>query len=181
MIDKNQEIKDLLTSSQEGNQVAFGRLYSMYADTIYRFIFFRVSDQETAQDLTSDVFIKVWKTIPHYVADPKVKFSTWLFTIAKNRVIDHYRTVKKNVNIDDVAEIKIDHANDLNRLSASFDLDKVKEILLTMKPEYSLVIELKYFQELDYPEIAKILNKSEVGARVLIHRATSALKKKIEL
>lgn len=181
MIDKNKEIKDLLISSQEGNQVAFGRLYSMYADTIYRFIFFRVSDQQVAQDLTSDVFIKVWKTIPHYVADPKVKFSTWLFTIAKNRVIDYYRSAKKDINIDDVSEIKMAHKDHQNTMSASFDLDRVKGILQTMKPEYAMVIELKYFQELDYPEVAKIMDKSEVGVRVLVHRATTALKKKLEL
>src|SRR3989338_2033309 len=83
--------KFLVASSLAGDERAFAELYEKYVDNIFRYIFFRVRGMETAQDLTSDVFLKVWQ----YIGKPGREienFRSLLYRIARNLVIDHYRS-----------------------------------------------------------------------------------------
>jgi DNA-directed RNA polymerase specialized sigma24 family protein len=73
-------------------------LYGASIDRIYRYVFFRVTDTELAEDLTSEVFLKAWENLRRY--RPGGPFIAWLYTIARNTVIDHYRTRKPSVPLD---------------------------------------------------------------------------------
>jgi len=93
----------VIKGAQKGNSESFGILYDHYSHQIYRFILMRVSHKQEAEDLTHEVFLNAWQNIDNY--DYRgLPFSSWLYRIARNRVIDHYRTKKEVVSIDNVDE-----------------------------------------------------------------------------
>ena len=82
----------IIKRAQRGDQEHFGRLYDHYTPQIYRFVFFKVGHQQEAEDLTHEIFLNAWKNIDNftYRGHP---FSSWLYQIARNRIIDYYRSV----------------------------------------------------------------------------------------
>ena len=115
---------ELIKASQNGQNEAFGELYDEYIQRIYKFIYFKTHHRESAEDLTSRVFIKAFEKIKTY-NEGKSSFSVWLYRIARNTVIDHYRTNKIDINIEDIWNTEID-----SKVSTDFDnklqLEKVK-------------------------------------------------------
>ena len=89
----NTEVESIVDRAIGGDTDAFGRLYDIYADRIYRHIYYRTNNVEDAQDLTQEVFMKAWQALPKYKKS-RTPFLGWLFTISHNRVIDYYRTKK---------------------------------------------------------------------------------------
>ena len=101
--------KCLVDLAKSGDGEAFGRLYEAYFDRVYRFIYFRVTDDQVAEDLSSQVFLKAWENLRRY--HPRGPFLAWLYAIARNTVIDSYRTRKQTVSLDEAAPIASHEAN----------------------------------------------------------------------
>src|SRR5215208_2275979 len=99
----------LVRQAKTGNSEAFGQLYDAYLERIYRFVYFRVEDQQTAEDITSQVFLKAWSNLDRF-SFSRTPYLAWLYTIAHNAVIDHYRTRKVTTALDDVQLSQQDHA-----------------------------------------------------------------------
>jgi len=97
--------ENLIIEAIRGESSAFGQLYDHYQPRIYRFILVKVGHREEAEDLTHQVFLNAWKNIDGY-QHRGFPFSSWLYSIARNAVIDYYRTNKNEVPLDD-AEIKL--------------------------------------------------------------------------
>src|SRR5512140_1874530 len=102
-VDKQAELL-LVQRACMGDRDAFGALYESTFDRIFRYIFFRVSNDETAEDLASKVYLKAWESLPRFQAGNS-PFIAWLYTIAHNTVIDHYRTARQNVNLDEASNL----------------------------------------------------------------------------
>ncbi len=167
--------KHLVEQAKSGDAEAFGQLYDACIDRVYRFIFFRVSDEPTAEDLTSQVFLKAWQNLGRY--QPKGPFLAWLYAIARNTVIDHYRTHKQTVSLDEAAPIaaKDDKLDDLIELK--FEVNSLQESLQYLTEEQQEVITLKFIAEYDTDQIARKMGKSEGAIRALQMRALQALAK----
>lgn len=168
----------LLVRLRRHDQQAFTELYDNYVAKIYRFIYFKVSSVEVAQDLTSEVFLKVWQ---YFTEGKQVKhLQAFVYQVARNLVIDHYRqkASQQTISTDDdsVTEL-IDEtpAVDLVVQLAS-DVEKLEEALRQLKDEYREVIVLRYLDGLSTGEVADILDKSKGNVRVLTHRAIEALR-----
>jgi len=101
--------RQLVLQAQDGNPEAFGQLYDAYMERIYRFVYFRVEDEQTAEDITSQVFLKAWSNLDRFSFN-RTPYLAWLYTIAHNAVIDHYRTRKVTTALDDVQLSQQDHA-----------------------------------------------------------------------
>lgn len=159
-----------------GNRDSFGIIYSHYVPQIYRFVFFKVSRKQTAEDLTHEIFLSAWQNIKNY-KQKEFPISSWLYQIARNRVIDHYRTDKKNISIDteDFREDLVGFYEQKNP-DISFNIEKIKSLIKLLKPEYQDVIIMRYVEDLDSKEIAGALNKSEGAVRLIQHRAINNLK-----
>src|SRR5512146_851618 len=99
IIDKHAE-QQLVQRACRGDAGAFGKLYESTFDRIYRYIFFRVSDDEMTEDLASRVYLKAWESLPRFKSG-NVPFIAWLYTIAHNMVIDHYRTRHQHVDLEE--------------------------------------------------------------------------------
>src|SRR5512138_2337427 len=93
----------LVESAQAGDGDAFSQLYEAYFERVYRFVYFRVADAEMAEDLASQVFLKAWENLHRY--RPHGPFLAWLYAIARNTVIDTYRTRRQVVSLDEAAPI----------------------------------------------------------------------------
>jgi RNA polymerase sigma-70 factor (ECF subfamily) len=160
---------------------AFAKVYDLYIDKIYRFVYFKVSDQELAQDFTSEVFLKTWE----YINTGKEinNLNALLYATARNIVIDHYRRKSQhNVSIDEVIEqteevLAVDISEGLMN---KIDVQMLEQFLKELKDEYREVLLLKYIEDFDLQEIAQIMGKKNGAVRVLLHRATKSLKDLLE-
>ena len=146
-----------------GNQKAYAELMSRYKDSIYFMLLKMVNNRDDADDLTIEAFGKAFKNIHQYT--PDYAFSTWLFKIATNNCIDYIRKKRKlmlsidkgyeNENGEDVAlEIKSDTIGPEEKLMKKQKMETMREVVDKLKPRYRTRIELRYFQELSYEEIA---------------------------
>ncbi len=168
---------DLIEASRKGQNEAFGELYDEYIQKIYRFIFFKTHHKETAEDLTSQVFIKAFEKIKSYDAG-KSSFAVWLYRIARNTVIDYYRTRKSDANVEDVWDLFKDESL-LKDVDNKIQLEKVGKYLQTLEPLQREMIIMRVWNDLSYKEISQIINKSEANCRVIFMRAVGKLKDKV--
>ena len=192
-IDENKIINDC----QKGDLEKFSVLYDVYVDKIYRFIFYKTSHRETAEDLTSQTFIKSMKAINSF-DDKKGTFQAWLFRIARNTVIDFYRTKKNLMNIDDVWELGTTqrmeatlevghtiHSEQLlfrtrlcpeNVLSTQDDLRKAQEYLANLSPRQREIVFLRVWDNMPYKQIAEIINETEANCKMIFSRTIKKMK-----
>jgi RNA polymerase sigma-70 factor (ECF subfamily) len=173
--------RELILRAKKGDSVAFGVLYDRHLPAIYRFILLKVGGAKgEAEDLTHEVFLNAWRNVGHYEFKG-FPFTSWLYRIARNAVIDHYRTAKKNINLDAVPEEVFAERSDVGeRLDASFAAAEIRVHLAKLEPVYQDVLIMKFVEELTNREIAAALQKSEGAIRVIQHRALKQLKKSIE-
>jgi len=156
----------------------FSKIYDQYIDKIYRFIFLKVSSQEIAEDLTSETFLKGWKSFqnPRDIENP----SAFLYKIARNLVIDHYRqkAQKNTVKVEDFNIIDTRSNLEENAILTS-DLNVAMKAIENLKDDYQVVIVWRYLDDLSISEVAEMLQKSEQATRVMIHRALKELRKQL--
>ena len=177
----NQIKKNGKNGSQD--REAFIEAYDLYVDQIYRFIYFKVSSSDEAHDLTSAVFLKTWNYIQTNSLKDVNTLRALIYKIARTSVIDHYR---KNYQVDSIdrkdKEIDIpDERQDIKKQAeVSSDIQTVEEKLKELKGEYREVIILRFIDELTIKEIAEIVDKTRTNTRVLLHRATKALRELME-
>lgn len=172
----------LIKKAKNGEKQAFGELYDDHIDQIYRFIYLRVSKKSDAEDITQKVFLKAWTSIESYEIRDKVPFSSWLYRIAKNTIIDYYRTDKNHPGIEDIPDHELGEAphDHEKTVDDEIKVKQIKESLNELTENQQNVIIMKFIEELENEEIAEILDKTEVAVRVTQHRALKKLKKIIK-
>ncbi|MFA5420895.1 MAG: RNA polymerase sigma factor [Patescibacteria group bacterium] len=174
---KDKKLKERIKNR---DQEAFEILYEQNADHIYRFIFFKIGKKEEAADLSSLAFLKTWEHIQKKSLKEKDTLRALLYKIARNIVIDHYRENKKdNLSLDDEnnrIDI-VDESSDIERdASNQFDYEVLSNKMMELKNEYREVLVMRYVNDLSLDEISQISGKKKINVRVLLHRATKALK-----
>jgi RNA polymerase sigma-70 factor (ECF subfamily) len=172
--------RQLVLQAQDGNSEAFGQLYDAYMERIYRFVYFRVEDQQTAEDITSQVFLKAWSNLDRFQFS-RTPYLAWLYTIAHNAVIDHYRTRKVTTALDDVQLSQPDHSEVVeNDIDLTAEMQSVKTALRALTDEQQKVLTLKFIEGMSNNEIARHLGKREGAIRELQMRGLQALAKQLE-
>ena len=172
-----QSEKILIDRAIAGDANAFGELYSRYLDPIYRYIFFRVGEQEEAEDLTETVFLKAWEAIPGY-KDFGNPFSSWLYRIAHNMVVDFHRkikTVPNRLEADEPIEIVDETISTLGMVIEAEQFVELGKAIAQLTIEQQQVIVLRFIEDMSHAEIAKIIGKNEGTCRMIQHRALVAL------
>lgn len=179
MGDKNSPeiIDELVRKAQGGDEDSMGRLYELLSDRIYRYIIRRVSHRETAEDLTQTVFLEMIRSLPRYTVRAGAKFTTWLFQIARHRLIDHYRRQKIVIPLDETLEshpdLQVDPAPPHDQ-----QLDeRIAQLLATLPERQQEIIHLFYREQMSAGEIAEVLEISALSVRVEKHRALKALQR----
>ena len=164
---------------EEINQY-FSQVYDQYVKKIYRFIYLKVSLAETAEDLSSEVFLRLYRHIQknNPVIDNPQAF---LYQIARNVIAEHYRSKKITVVSIEKTTIEIEDIQEKTKEQGevSLEMDRIKEAIAKLQSDYQDLIIWRYVDELTVPEIAQITGKTEENVRVGVHRAMQALKGKV--
>lgn len=170
--DENKLIKE----AQKGESECFGRLYDHYIPQIYRFVLMKINHRQEAEDLVHEVFLSAWQNLDSY-SHQGFPFSSWLYQIARNKVIDHYRLKKPMTQLEDVDEgfVKIAAVVEHN-LDANLDLKRIYGALNQLTPDQKDVIIMRFVEDLSHQEISAAMDRSEGAVRLLQHRAINTLK-----
>ncbi|MBI1877094.1 MAG: sigma-70 family RNA polymerase sigma factor [Chloroflexi bacterium] len=166
---------DLIQRAVSGDPDAFATLYDAYVEQIYRFVYFRVGDEQTAEDLTSQVFLKAWDKLSSYQIRG-LPFSAWLFRIARNNVIDYYRTFKETTSLEPDVIARPDPAADVdNTIERRLEAEEVRLALQHLTEDQQQVLTLRFIEGLSTEEVAKVMGKRPGAIRALQMRGLQAL------
>lgn len=162
------------------DQAYFGALYNQYFEQIFRFVFKRLGGKEdVAGDITQQTFMKAMANIEKY-EDRGLPFSSWLYRIAQNEVSMYFRKQKKNfaVPIDEnrVLEVAAEASLSSEYMTAD-QQEKLIEMLNGLESDHLDLIELRFFQELSFKQIAEIYKISEANAKMRTYRILERINK----
>ncbi len=178
---------ELVQNALEGDEKAFTRLLSRYRDAIYFMLLKMVNNRNDAEDLTLEAFGKAFKNLHQY--SPTYAFSTWLFKIASNNCIDFLRKRKgsyvlieseDNGENNEAVKLKSKDPNPEEKLIRQQKAILLHHIVRKLKPRYRTLVELRYFREYSYEEIAKELDLPIGTVKAQLFRAREMLFKLIE-
>ncbi|MFE0738486.1 ECF subfamily RNA polymerase sigma factor, BldN family [Streptomyces sp. NPDC058855] len=167
---------DLVERAQAGEAEAFGRLYDQYSDTVYRYIYYRVGGKATAEDLTSETFLRALRRISTFTWQGR-DFGAWLVTIARNLVADHFKSSRFRLEVTtgemlDANEVERSPEDSvLESLSNAALLDAVRRL----NPQQQECVTLRFLQGLSVAETARVMGKNEGAIKTLQYRAVRTL------
>ena len=166
----------LIKQAQKGGAEYFGQLYDHYMPKIYRYILFKVSSRQETEDLTHEVFVSAWEKLGGY-RSKGFPFSSWLYNIARNKVIDYYRTKKSHLSLENLDPdfFKVVGAVEKN-IDVALDFSQVKTAMNQLSDDSQDVLIMKFVDDLSHREIAEAMDKSEGAVRLMQHRAIQNLK-----
>lgn len=167
----------IIAQLKKGESAAFGQLYDAYLRQIYNFVYFRTHHRETAEDLTSLVFTKALENFSSFDSS-KGKLSTWLYQIARNTIIDHYRTFKDTADIENAFDIP-SSSNVERDVDAMANIEKVKKYLAVLPKLQRDIVIMRVWDGLSHKEIAEILNISEANSKMTYSRVVAKMNKEV--
>ncbi|GAB2946269.1 ECF subfamily RNA polymerase sigma factor, BldN family [Streptomyces heilongjiangensis] len=167
---------DLVERAQSGEADAFGRLYDQYSDTVYRYIYYRVGGKATAEDLTSETFLRALRRIGTFTWQGR-DFGAWLVTIARNLVADHFKSSRFRL---EVTTGEMLDANEVERSPEDSVLESLSnaallEAVRRLNPQQQECVTLRFLQGLSVAETARVMGKNEGAIKTLQYRAVRTL------
>ena len=162
------------------DQEQFAAFYDNFAERIYHYIYFRMVDEQKAEDLTSQVFLKAWEKKDYYKRTG-APFITWLYKIARNTVIDEYRTRKQTVSLEDGIRLESNQPTPAEECELHFESEILHTAMQSLTQEQQQVVTLKYMDGLTTDEIAARLGKRTGTIRALQMRALRTLSRQMEI
>jgi RNA polymerase sigma-70 factor (ECF subfamily) len=178
-MNKGLDKENLLVAEAQKDPSRFAELYDKYVEQIYRYVYRRVSDQQTAEDLVSQTFYDALSHLKSY--EPRgYPFSAWLYKIAHNNVLKWYRTHSRiqKVDLDEIAELK-DTTDLVEDETLRQEKEGIREVLDRLDFEDRELIRLKYFEEVSNIEIGQIMGITANNVGVKLYRALKKLKQLI--
>ena len=167
----------IIERCQGGDLEEFGALYDAYIRKIYSFIYYKTHHRETAEDLTSRVFMKAMKNIGTY-HEKKGTFSSWLYRIARNTVIDHYRSAKHDQSLENAWGLSsgLDVEGDAD---TKHKIEEARKCIQKLKPHQREIILMRLWDGLTYQEIAEITGKTVANCKVIFSRSMREVREEL--
>jgi RNA polymerase sigma factor (sigma-70 family) len=166
-----------LVIQARSDREAFVQLYHRHYDAIFRYCVHRLFDRAVAEDVTSEVFLKMIENFNGF-RGTEAQFRNWLYRIATNAVNNHLRkTNRRKVLLKTACEQASDHTDDCEESSRKLVL--LRQAMLALKPRYQTIITLRFFENLKLTEIAEVLSSSPGTVRSQLARALAILRSKI--
>jgi RNA polymerase sigma-70 factor (ECF subfamily) len=176
-VEQNTDPNLLVERAQNGDADAFGELYRLHAPAVFRFLFAHLSDRMDAEDLTVEVFFKVWRSLPNF-RQQGVPFIAYLFRIARNTLIDQYRRSKHDHQMVPLEEsVILDRHQDPGEAAFSnMERQEIRNLLDQLPEDQRNVLVLRFLGGLSPNETAEVMGKSSGAVRVLQHRALASFR-----
>lgn len=163
----------LLLKIKHGDQEAFAQIYDLYVDSLFRFVNFRVPTPEQAQDIVSELFLRLWQRL----REPEAKvhnLRAFAYQIARNLIADYYRSAQETLPLEQAYETP--HTKKESSPEFNMSLREVEDGLRKLRPESQEIIVLAHIEGIKPKEIATIIGKTPEATRVMLHRALQELK-----
>lgn len=178
MVNKTKNILDTINKAKKGKDTAYTLLLNLFWKDVYRFLYRKTNDENEAEDLTIRTFAKAFDKIQTF--DEKYEFKTWLISISNNLFIDQLRkrkteTISINKENSEVHKIKDEEPTPADKLIIEQNLAELLAYIKQLKPHYQEIINLRFFQEMSYKEMAKELNEPMSNIKVKLLRAKKLL------
>lgn len=169
--EKREKDYELVRQAQNGQEKAFGELYQLYMKPLYRFVYSKVGNQEVAEDLTQTTFLKMLESLSSFSFGSS--FKTWLYRIALNTVMDHWRSVYKGrtLPLEDFIGILKANSEEIDQEEQQKKEKLVHEVIMELSPREQRILELRFLQGYSIKEVAQELELSLSNVKVIQHRA----------
>jgi RNA polymerase sigma-70 factor (ECF subfamily) len=168
----------LVDLARGGDAEAFGALYDHYSPAVYRFVYYRVSTRTLAEDITSDTFFRALRSMASFQWQGK-DFGAWLTTIARNLIVDHYKSgrTRLETSTDDFSDRRETSDSPEEEVLAALTNEALREAMAKLAPEQQECIVLRFLNGYSIAETAKSLGRSEGAIKQLQLRAVRNLAK----
>ena len=177
--DSTARIRKLVASAQQGDREALEELYLLHFDRIYSYLHMSVGNRHDAEDLTTQTFLKMLEAIGRFRWQ-SAPFSAWLFRIAHNLAMDHFRATRRWQSEEEVPEPPdSEEASAEDEAMQSIGRQSMLELIENLSHDQQQVLTLKYVFNFPNAEVATILGKTEGAIKSLQHRALVSLQKQI--
>lgn len=176
----DETISSLVARAIQRDREAFGALYDLYFERIYRYVRLKVGDPAEAEDVTGSVFLSAWRGMEHFAPQGEGSFQAWLFRLAHNALVDHYRRQRDVDPLDAVEEYRLPVEASFNPeavLDRRLTVEELHQALQTLTEEQREVILLRFVEGLSAREIGEIVGKQEGTVRGMQFRALEALRR----
>ena len=168
---------ELVRRAQHGNRNAIGKLYDRHQPHIFRFVWSRVRHQQTAEDMTGEIFTRMVTSLASY-QDTGIPFRAWLYRIARNLIVDHFRQhgERQPLPLAAVEDMREENESMDSLLQQKITVEYVEQALDQIDPEQREVVVMRFLIGLPLKEVALALNKSVPAVKSLQHRGLAALR-----
>jgi RNA polymerase sigma-70 factor, ECF subfamily len=178
----NAEMVALLKNAQCGDPAAFDRLYSLYADKIFRYLYARSGQREVAEDLTADVFVRLIQVLPRFrvnSARPVASFSAWLYRIAANLLLDQYRRqrYRNHADLAEHHELPSPEPSPHDGVAADENCQALMQAIDHLNEDQQMVLLCRFAENLSVQDVAEVMGKTEGAIKALQHRALLNLRR----
>jgi RNA polymerase sigma-70 factor (ECF subfamily) len=177
--DSMENVRKLVERAQQGDRAALEELYLIHFDRIYSYLHMTVGNRHDAEDLTTQTFLKMLESIGRFRWQ-SAPFSAWLFRIAHNLSMDHFRSRRRWQPEEEVPEVPgTEEPSAELAAMQSIGRQSMLELIDKLSPEQHQVLTLKFVFNIPNADVAKILDKTEGAIKSLQHRALASLQKQI--
>lgn len=173
------DYETLLREAKKGSQPALAAIYDAFHQPLYRYIYRQVDGPETARDLTADLFRRFLQALQNGTG-PEQQLSAWLYRVAHNIIIDHYRRQQHRDHVPLYEEVVSADDDPVHLAEAHIATDQLYRALQQLTPDQQQIIALKFFAGLSNQEIAAIVAKPVGAVKALQHRAIAALRRQLQ-
>ena len=170
------ETKLISAARQDPNK--FGKLYLLYAEKVFRYLYSRIGNVQEAEDVTAQTFLAAFEAFDRYRQDGH--FAAWLFSIARNKAMDHFRRRKTMAPIEDAEEIPI--VNDpLHEMIRSEQTAILSNLIQALPEDDRELLRLRFLASMSFPEMAQLLHRNEEAVKKTLYRLLARLQSQVEV
>jgi RNA polymerase sigma-70 factor (ECF subfamily) len=168
-----EELEQLASQAKAGCAESFEKIVDRTRDRLFTYLMQLVRDEQDAEDLAQDAYVKAWRNLERF--DGRARFTTWLYTIAKNGAFTHLRRKRVHEPIEDLSEVVREESDGFQPEGESIWM-----LARQLKPKFYETLWLFYGEGFSLKETAAIMNTNPVTVRVNLYRARAALARKVE-
>jgi len=148
----------------------FWIVYDYYIKKIYDYFYYRLNDKEISEDLTSEIFMKIFMTKNSFNGSTEKEFTNWIYRIAHNKLIDYYRWDKQDIQLDELNSEPWFEEDIAGKIDNSSKIEEILDFLNSINPTQKDILIMRIWDDLSYKEIAQITWKSVDNCKKIVSR-----------
>jgi len=156
----------------------FGELYKLYVEQVFRYLFSRIGNVHEAEDVTAQTFLAAFESFDKFRQDGH--FASWLFGIARNKAMDHFRRPDHLSHMDGSSEIAVED-NTLARMIKTEQEEALSTLIQALSEEDRELLRLRFLADMSFPEIARFLHRNEEAVKKTTYRLLARLHSQLEV